>query len=294
MRLSHDIQTLVEHKSRPQLRAAVEQAMNSDPGSDYTWVFVEGAVDEVFYSECFFQEEMVKIVVAGSTDSRSIIHGGKKNVLDFVSYFVGGNKNTNVIGIVDRDYSHFSLDVQALPINVFETDARDIEMTLWNTPSAYDVLLHDYYFPIAWRITGPIVSYMGALRVANEWAGTNWKFPKTWKTSTIWTNGALNPNWRDELRKKISPNPTPIEVNQRLLEAEDQWHLSTMPLYIYGRGHDVLGFTSTVINRQASHSERGLVIKMMQGLSLTEMKNWQLYINIKQWQIQNGKNILIA
>ena len=122
--------TLNSLVSQPQVIESNLRLMVFSPsGLSTLWVLVEGEADPYFYERMFVIGN-VHVVKAGRPDSIGGVHGGYQAVIELVGKMLAVRNNLLVIGIIDKDWRSFDGHTEKLPVNIFLTDRRDLEMTL--------------------------------------------------------------------------------------------------------------------------------------------------------------------
>lgn len=283
--------------------------VTSPSGRHMLWVLVEGKADPYFY-ERMFDSNTTMVVMVGKPDCKGVIHGGNIIVKELVKKLLAFSRNPFIIGIIDKDWRPFKKKSNLpLPENIFETDHRDLEMTLLSYQRIINVLKTEVmtsininhlvylrkdkntdWFRDVWIRCCNVSRYMGIFHIIASHFKTSdvcFTIPCYWEEK----NHCLFPKWKDRLfitaikQCKISKLRLSIYrcwINLRYCP-------SRRPFFDVCRGHDFLSVLSCMLIDKSHFSEEWMTFFMTNEISKQEIKSMQLYAHIGRWM--NKKDI---
>lgn len=299
-------------KKTPNQESDLRLSMMSPSGLVTLWVLVEGDADPYFY-ERMFDLSHTKVLKVGKKGTDGKLHGGNKVVKEYVANLLALGWTRRIIGIIDRDWRPFKKDAnQPQPPHIFETDQRDLEMTLLSFPSLRLALRQEVtdtmnpnhkrwlkrgdwcrkngdWFRDVWERCCKVSRYMGSLRIVSSHYG----LPRVdFTTSDCWDDGAhkVYDNWESQLFH-IAVTQTRCSYVRLLYYcwmAKYKYGLNCRTIYDVCRGHDFLSVLSEMLIDKSHYSERWLTFFMTKEMSVADIKGMQLYQNIERWAAPEG------
>ena len=271
-------------------KSAILLALKSHTGLRKAWIVVEAEEDVAVY-EHFMRPDTT--IVKTSVDSTG--RKGYGNVEKIVHDVKEEESRAHIIGIRDADYLRYK-DGYVPPVNIFLTDRRDLEMTLLEAESVKQALrTWVSTFDEAYAKCILLCRYFGYLRIYNEIADLSVVFHKNLRPTKYWdfTKHCIQSGWEQDCTAKFvalaegkcSDTDVSAFVDDKTLEVESDYDIC--------RGHDLLSILSLVLIKK-EYSEKSIMLKMIEAYSLDDFKATQLYANIKEWQITEDVNVLVA
>lgn len=151
-------------------------AVLSSKGSKMVWIIVEDEYDKTVYRKFFTINTYIFI----SQKSEDDINKGWQNVEDIVSQ-ISTTTHACIFGIRDADYTRFN-NSYTCPDNIFCTDARDIEMMMFECKNVqvefskkYDSYMDMYNLSVS------ISKEIGFYRAYNDINALGFSFKKKFK-----------------------------------------------------------------------------------------------------------------
>ena len=279
----------------------------SNPGAEQKgWVIVEGEADDIAYTQLLNGSDRM-VMKAGYTAKDNSEHGGKKAVQRMVDVALNEHWTTHIIGIIDRDYKDFEATASGLPPNVYCTDKRDLEMSLWSIEEVRNSLVqHLSTSPIqrVRRLTDAkldkvldICRYMGTFHVCNAWHGIHrmyeFKHSHYWVSSNSGHFFLDDAVWKKNLFDfyccECSSAPTPVTFTDDMHNAAiSHFDLMHRDITEFGRGHDFLGILSSVMIDTTGYSENKLTRYMINACTHEQFSTTHLYAQLRSWQEEHG------
>lgn len=276
------------------LRGDLEMVLQTPQGMRTVYVLVEGKFDKDVYSQRVFDKRTTKVKIAAKLNNKGEAKGGKQNVLNIVDYFTKRSK-LNVIGIIDNDYDYYCNPTITRPQNIFETDYRDLEMTLLQNAVVTSTLLSDAFYASKYDECIDKCRKLGFIRVAAAMKGFE-SHIGNWKSASIWDSGSEKPGWLQyALNVAIDvANEKGIAFVPNMVDKyRVQFGLDTEPIYRVCRGHDVVRLWSHMIQHQATHSPNHLCGILRDACPIKDIRSWKLYKDIQVWENASGYKVLI-
>lgn len=272
-------------------QSVIRQALKSPAGLQIAWVVVEAEEDVAVY-EKFMQRDST--VVKTSEDNTG--HKGYANVEIIVQTIKEDEPRAHIMGIRDADYSRYE-EGYSVPVNIFLTDRRDLEMMLLEANSVKQAL-HDWIqnYDEALSKCVPVCRHFGYLRIYNDVAGLSVKFHDHLRPSKYWNfqQQAVAIGWEQESTAKFvalseggctTPDVTSFIATHKLEDEE---------LYNVCRGHDLLKLLSLTLIDVQTYSVGAIMAKMTAAYSSEDFKATKLYASIQAWQAAEGVVALAA
>lgn len=299
-------------KESPNQEPDLRLSMMSPSGLTTLWVLVEGDADPYFY-ERMFTPSSTKVVKVGKMGTDGKLHGGSKVVKEIVTKLLALGKTPLIIGIIDRDWRPFKKDAnQPLPPHIFETDLRDLEMTLLSFPSMRFALRQEVantlkpdhkrwlkngywcrkngdWFRDVWEQCCKVSRFMGSLRIVDS----HYELPRVdFTTSDCWDSRAhkLYDNWEHRLFHKAIAQTrcSGIRLLYNCWMVKYRYGLNRRTIYDVCRGHDFLSVLSEMLIDKSHYSERWMTFFMTKEMAISEIRSMRLYQNIDKWATSVG------
>ncbi|MBO4654841.1 MAG: DUF4435 domain-containing protein [Bacteroidales bacterium] len=272
-------------------QSAIRQALKSPAGMRIAWVVVEAEEDVAVY-EKFMQRNSTVVKTSADSSGRK----GYANVEIIVQAIREEEPRAHIMGIRDADYSRYKEEF-LVPVNIFLTDRRDLEMMLLEANSVKQVLQD--WIPSYDKVLSkcaPVCRHFGYLRIYNDVADLSVKFHDYLRPSKYWDfrQQAMAIGWkRDSIAKFVAlsdggcttPDVTSFIATHKLEEEE---------LYDVCRGHDMLKLLSLTLVDVQTYSVGAIMAKMTAAYSLEDFKATKLYASIQAWQAAEGVVALAA
>lgn len=292
--MERNIENLIKRNADRIKYSRIKAAMQSKVGESLMWVLVEGVNDEMFYERMFDSGDVMIRTASNEQGDES----GKTIVCDVVSKLHEGDGNGNVIGIVDRDYDEYCLSPRQLSENVFKTDYRDLEMTLFADNEVTDKFkeaccLTDETFCCCVQIC----RQMGYIRITAVVNGIVLGLKKIGNTC-VWNRHCqkMEENWKQNLLEKINCQCIRKGLSTITLDdiecTERKYNLDKKHYTMICRGHDMLSLLSFVIGKTHCWDEKKIFIWLCEHIAIKNIRRMKLYADINQWQNDNQVFIL--
>ena len=272
-------------------QSAIRQALKSPAGLRIAWIVVEAEEDVAVY-EKFMQRDSTVVKTSEDNTGRK----GYANVEIIVRAIKEEEPRAHIMGIRDADYSRYK-DGYSVPVNIFLTDRRDLEMMLMEANSVKQVL-QDWIpnYDKALSKCAPVCRHFGYLRIYNDVADLSVKFHDHLRPSKYWDfrQQAMAIGWEQDSTAKFvalsEGGCTALDVTSFIATHE----LEEEKLYDVCRGHDILKLLSLTLVDVQTYSVGAIMAKMTAAYSLEDFKATKLYANIQAWQAAEGVTVLVA
>lgn len=265
--------------------------LNGNLSQYQCYVIVEGHDDKSFY-ERFFDNSVCNIYWSQKEDGKD---GGCAYLQEIVSHVLKVRRETRIIGIMDTDYRKFIRGYN-MPANIYNTDHRDMEMTVLSTASVNGFLCNwcVRYSNAFIQIT-PIVRHIGCLRVINEIYNLGINFDIISKMSIVFDikTHQIRQGWRQTINSLFFTQKT----KKRLCMGGSKCytilsHYKNIDLFDLAQGHDTLSMLGFILNDN-DYSISKIWKEATSAYSLTDFKNTQLYQRIHEWEVRNNCVIVL-
>ena len=272
-------------------KSAIRQALMSPAGLRVAWVVVEAEEDVAVY-EKFMRRDTTIVKTSEDSSGRK----GYANVEVIVHEVKEEEPRAHIMGIRDADYSRYEKGY-TVPVNIFLTDRRDLEMMLLEAGSVRRALKS--WIPEFEDVLGrciPICRLFGYLRIYNEVNNLEVRFHDLLKTSLFWDYNihALVDGWeKHSIEVFVSHMGDGCTYDDVIAFIETK-RLGQENFYDVCRGHDVLRLLSLILIQEHIYSANNLMSKMIASYSLEDFKATQLYASIQAWQVKEGVEALAA
>lgn len=272
-------------------KSAIRQALMSPAGLRVVWVVVEAEEDVAVY-EKFMQPDSTVVKTSEGETGRK----GYANVEVIVSEIKQEVPVAHIIGIRDADYSRFEADC-TVPVNIFLTDRRDLEMMLLEADSVKQSLRSwAPAFDEAFAKCMPVCRHFGYLRIYNEVADLSVKFHDNLHPNKYWDyqQQAMKATWEQDSTAKF------VALSEGKCAATDvtafitTHKLENENLYDICRGHDLLKLLSLTLVNVQTYSVDAIMAQMTNAYTMDDFKATRLYASILTWQTNERVTALVA
>ena len=272
-------------------KSAIRQALMSPAGLRVVWVVVEAEEDVAVY-EKFMQPDSTVVKTSEGETGRK----GYANVEVIVSEIKQEVPVAHIIGIRDADYSRFEADC-TVPVNIFLTDRRDLEMMLLEADSVKQSLRSwAPAFDEAFAKCMPVCRHFGYLRIYNEVEDLSVKFHDNLHPNKYWDyqQQAMKATWEQDSTAKF------VALSEGKCAATDvtafitTHKLENENLYDICRGHDLLKLLSLTLVNVQTYSVDAIMAQMTNAYTMDDFKATRLYASILTWQTNERVTALVA
>lgn len=280
-----------KHFARITLSGLVS-SMKTEFAVGKVWVLVEGTLDVYMYMKVFKDSVVrIRMVDKGHTIDTDSVKKALVNILDNRSN--AGVKN--IIGIIDKDYEWLCGHDVTMP-NLFETDGRDIEITLLTDPVVrQEIKANMPNIDDLCTITAPASRYIGYMYIAAEKKNKKLGIKK-WGVSNISQTGALLANYKEHILSKMNAKLTkwgdPTLSRNDIDTMVSDMHLDEIADKYIWRGHTTLQLIAYVNGQDNNYSEETISNLLIDCCDRENALSWDCFQRIKQWQEDNGYDIL--
>ena len=226
---------------------------------------------------------------------------GQKNKIDLYKFEdeLLDKGYRNIIGIVDKDYEHV-VGTSAVVNNVYETDCRDLEISLLNETCVRNTMVTEIpNFQTNYTISLPVARFYGYLHITTDYQGKPFYVNVNQLGWSRICNGRTSVAGYEQymlsvLNKKLASkgfgaiNMTDVNsVVSALL-------LNHLPDNIVCHGHAMVKMLSMLSGHTDVYDHEHLEHLFADACPLTTSLQWNCFQQIKQWQEQpeNGFDIL--
>lgn len=309
------LQNLAEHTAyvEPRLRRKI----SSPAGINILWVLVEGEADMYFY-ERMFVGPRAKVVKAGRIDRAGNVKGGIHAVKEIVGHILTLGITQFIIGVIDRDWRIYKKNAkQPLPQNIFETDYRDLEMTLMALPRVRRLLKTEIvntmnsnhlkflkdgdsykqngdWYEDVWQRCCLVSRYMGIFHIIASRYGWN---RVCFSSNDYWDEHrhCLYSDWSGRLFRLVMRQCSVSQCKLKFYKYRFRFHnyFHGYSLYDECRGHDFLSVLSSMLIDSRHYSEKWMTYYMAKEVSVGEIQSMRLYKSIGRWQAIKKLTVLV-
>lgn len=272
-------------------KSAIRQALMSPAGIRTAWVVVEAEEDVAVY-EKFMRRDSTVVKTSEDSSGRK----GYANVEIIVHEIKEEKPTAHIMGIRDADYSRYE-EGYTVPVNIFLTDYRDLEMMLLEAGSVKRALeARIPEFEDVLDSCFPICRLFGYLRIYNEISNLKLRFHDLLKTNLFWDykNHALIEGWEKQcidmfvslVENRCTYDDVNAFIKTKRLYQENSYDIC--------RGHDVLRLLSLSLIHEHIYSVKNIMTIMIASYSSGDFKTTRLYASIQAWQVKEGVEALVA
>lgn len=272
-------------------KSAILLALKSPAGLRVCWVVVEAEEDEAVYKKFMHPDSTIVKTSVDNTGRK-----GYANVETIVREVKQEECRAHIMGIRDADYSRY-VKGYVVPVNIFLTDRRDLEMTLLEAESVKRGLrTWAVNYDEAFAKCVPLCRHLGYLRIYNTVANLSVRFHDHLRTSMFWDykQQSVVDSWRRDCTYKfvelLDGKCSVSDVNAFITTQK----LNEENLYDVCRGHDFIKLLSLALIDVQTYSEISIMKKMTAVYCLDDFKATKLYASIKEWQDSEGVSALVA
>ncbi len=290
-KINRDLAQLVGKRYEKLVLSEIESAMKHEEAKNKVWVLVEGYLDVYMYYKVFNADKILMRKVEKGT----VVTGSVKKALIKTLENRRNAGMRNVIGIIDKDYEWLCNHDVAMP-NLFETDGRDLEITLLMDPAVrQEIKANLPNIEDLCSITAPASRYIGYMYIAAEKMNRKLGISK-WGVSNFAQTGALLADYEEHILAKLnnklkrwgeptlSRNDIDTMVSNMQLDAVDD-------KYIW-RGHSTLPLLAYVNGQDNDYTDETISILLADCCTRENALNWNCFQRIKQWQDDKDYDIL--
>jgi hypothetical protein len=290
-KINRDLAQLVGKRYEKLVLSEIESAMKHEEAKNKVWVLVEGYLDVYMYYKVFNADKILMRKVEKGT----VVTGSVKKALIKTLENRSNAGMRNVIGIIDKDYEWLCNHDVAMP-NLFETDGRDLEITLLMDPAVrQEIKANLPNIEDLCSITAPASRYIGYMYIAAEKMNRKLGISK-WGVSNFAQTGALLADYEEHILAKLnnklkrwgeptlSRNDIDTMVSNMQLDAVDD-------KYIW-RGHSTLPLLAYVNGQDNDYTDETISILLADCCTRENALNWNCFQRIKQWQDDKDYDIL--
>lgn len=258
-------------------------AVLSPIGQSIVWIIVEDEYDKKVYKKFFTKDNRIFTSIKSETDTSR----GWKNVEEIVAK-IKTSTNAYIFGIRDADYTRFNNSYTS-PENVFCTDARDIEMMMFECNDVKKEFSHKYkdYINI-YNLSISISKKIGFYRAFNYIYGLGFNFKKKLKFDFLRNiNNIDDLNVvNDYLSKRFANNIDGFSINDFTAFKQSN---TSKESYVLCRGHDVISILATLLPEQVKKENLGN--DLINYYSSSCFFSSALFRDIKSWCRKQDKII---
>ena len=269
----------------------IESAMKHEDAKNKVWVLVEGYLDVYMYYKVFNANKiLMRKVEKGTVVADSV----KKALIKALENRRNAGMD-NVIGIIDKDYEWLCNHDVTMP-NLFETDGRDLEITLLMDPAVrQEIKANLPNIDDLCNVTAPASRYIGYMYIAVEKMNRKLGIPQ-WGVSNFSQTGSLRASYKDHILAKL--NNKLNKWGEHTLSCSDidtmvlNMQLDAVDDKFIWRGHSTLPLLAYVNGQDQDYTDETISILLADCCSRENALNWDCFQHIKQWQEANGYDIL--
>lgn len=299
-----DLRTLVS-KTYQYTLSSLQMALKSDGSKKKCWILVEGKADYDCYRKVFKGKDAL-VAQAGYVNKLGEIKGGNGIVKEIVQVILNDGVTNGIIGIVDADYTSFMQPPRSCPSHIFQTDKRDLEMTLWSIPEISSAMISK----LSTEPTQPnrklseekldkckeICSYMGSIHISHAWHGYVGRYE--FLNSLYWDmkTHVFKTDWKCNIFQSYQKGRADLGVvytQENLDESNLKCDVEYLDFCTISRGHDFLSVLSNAMIATAIYTEASLIQSMISYCSIENFSTTNLWHSIEQWQNANGYEVAI-
>lgn len=258
-------------------------AVSSPIGQSIVWIIVEDEYDKLVYQKFFTANNHIFTSIKSTTDSSR----GYKNVEEIVDQ-ISTTTNAYIFGIRDADYTSFNPSYIPKD-NVFLTDARDIEMMMFECDDVKKEFCDKYNdYTNIYKLSISISKEIGFYRAFNDVNEVGFSFKKKLKFDFL-----RDINNRDDLKVVIDYLSELFSQNVVGYSTDDfstfKQSNSSKQSFILCRGHDVIRILATLLPQQIK--KESLENDLVNHYSSSCFSSSALFRDIKSWCIKQNKII---
>lgn len=270
-----------------------------------TFVIVEGSDDLAFYGRYFNKRVVSAYYSTKMKDDGTVDTGGCEELQHIVKTVLDDGHTNNVIGIMDTDYRKY-INGYSYPQNIFHTDCRDMEMTVFSTPSVR-LALSEWIngFDNLWNQLVPVLRHTGTLRILNDKFRLGCNFKSKCKINRVFDEQShtVFADWKQRYDKaflKSCMKNRKQTFVQKILKLATLCIAKTHQLFtcyskesVYDicHGHDTIQLLSMSLVRTHIFSELAIWEKCFDAYTAADFARTRLYADINAWQKEKGLSL---
>lgn len=256
-------------------------AVSSPIGQSIVWIIVEDEYDKLVYQKFFTANNHIFTSIKSTTDSSR----GYKNVEEIVDQ-ISTTTNAYIFGIRDADYTSFNPSYIPKD-NVFLTDARDIEMMMFECDEVKKEFCDKYNdYTNIYKLSISISKEIGFYRAFNDVNEVGFSFKKKLKFDFL-----RDINNRDDLKVVIDYLSELFSQNVVGYSTDDfstfKHSNSSKQSFILCQGHDVIRILATLLPQQIK--KESLENDLVTYYSSSCFSSSALFRDIESWCIKQNK-----
>jgi|LSQX01.1.fsa_nt_gb hypothetical protein len=258
-------------------------AVLSPIGQSIVWIIVEDEYDKLVYQKFFTANNHIFTSIKSTTDSSR----GYKNVEEIVDH-ISTTTNAYIFGIRDADYTSFNPSYIPKD-NVFLTDARDIEMMMFECDDVKKEFCDKYNdYTNIYKLSISISKEIGFYRAFNDVNEVGFSFKKKLKFDFL-----RDINNRDDLKVVIDYLSELFSQNVVGYSTDDfstfKHSNSSKQSFILCQGHDVIRILATLLPQQIK--KESLENDLVTYYSSSCFSSSALFRDIESWCLKQDKII---
>lgn len=258
-------------------------AVSSPIGQSIVWIIVEDEYDKLVYQKFFTANNHIFTSIKSTTDSSR----GYKNVEEIVDH-ISTTTNAYIFGIRDADYTSFNPSYIPKD-NVFLTDARDIEMMMFECDDVKKEFCDKYNdYTNIYKLSISISKEIGFYRAFNDVNEVGFSFKKKLKFDFL-----RDINNRDDLKVVIDYLSELFSQNVVGYSTDDfstfKHSNSSKQSFILCQGHDVIRILATLLPQQIK--KESLENDLVTYYSSSCFSSSALFRDIESWCLKQDKII---
>lgn len=258
-------------------------AVSSPIGQSIVWIIVEDEYDKLVYQKFFTANNHIFTSIKSTTDSSR----GYKNVEEIVDQ-ISTTTNAYIFGIRDADYTSFNPSYIPKD-NVFLTDARDIEMMMFECDDVKKEFCDKYNdYTNIYKLSISISKEIGFYRAFNDVNEVGFSFKKKLKFDFL-----RDINNRDDLKVVIDYLSELFSQNVVGYSTDDfstfKHSNSSKQSFILCQGHDVIRILATLLPQQIK--KESLENDLVTYYSSSCFSSSALFRDIESWCLKQDKII---
>lgn len=255
----------------------------TDRGCQMTYVIVESEYDQLIFNKFF---DLQKVHIFTSSMSEKNFQESCTCVEDIVN-LITQSTNVTLFGIRDADYTTFDT-TYSLPLNVFRTDARDIEMMMFDCGEVRTELTKQNGFDNFFSKSISIAREIGLFRIVNDVNKRGFNFRKNIKYDKLLDSrsGDLMPGALDAFGQAFFEHkPTYSNLDFDAFKNVT----SNTPDNLLCRGHDVITLLANYLEKNITKKEIELTLAVY--YAFTSFQQSALYSSVLQWGSVSNKTL---
>ena len=258
-------------------------AVLSPIGQSIVWIIVEDEYDKLVYQKFFTANNHIFTSIKSTTDSSR----GYKNVEEIVDH-ISTTTNAYIFGIRDADYTSFNPSYIPKD-NVFLTDARDIEMMMFECDDVKKEFCDKYNdYTNIYKLSISISKEIGFYRAFNDVNEVGFSFKKKLKFDFL-----RDINNRVDLKVVIDYLSELFSQNVVGYSTDDfstfKHSNSSKQSFILCQGHDVIRILATLLPQQIK--KESLENDLVTYYSSSCFSSSALFRDIESWCLKQDKII---